>query len=161
MSITLLRCDDRLIHGQCIVRVLNDYKVDRIILVDAFTAANPIMKNVYKMSVPASVKLLLVDPASEEAIELIGQAANDGSTTLVLVKDPIVALDLQKRTDALPKALDIGPMSNRGGTRKATYFSFLLPTEEEACDGLSELGVRVYFQQVPGEKEIEWSEVRQ
>lgn len=119
------------------------------------------MKNVYKMSVPASVKLSLVDPASEEAIELVEQAANDGSTTLVLVKDPIVALDLQKRTDALPKALDIGPMSNRGGTRKATYFSFLLPTEEEACDGLSELGVRVYFQQVPGEKEIEWSEVRQ
>lgn len=70
MSIVLLRCDDRLIHGQCIVRVLNDYKVDQIILVDAFTAANPIMENVYKMSVPSTVKLSLVDPASGEAIEL-------------------------------------------------------------------------------------------
>ena len=32
--------------------------------------------------------------------------------------------------------------------------------EEAACDGLTDLGVRVYFQQVPGEKEIEWAEVR-
>ena len=35
MGITVLRCDDRLIHGQCIVKVLNDYKIDYIILVDA------------------------------------------------------------------------------------------------------------------------------
>ena len=135
MSIVLLRCDDRLIHGQCIVRVLNDYKVDQIILVDAFTAANPIMEIVYKMSVPSAVKLSLVDP--------------------------VVVLDLQKRTDSLPKSLDIGPMSNRAGTRKVTYFSFLLQAEEQACEGLSDFGVRVFFQQVPGEKEVEWSEVKQ
>ena len=30
MGITVLRCDDRLIHGQCIVKVLNDYKIDYI-----------------------------------------------------------------------------------------------------------------------------------
>ena len=52
MGITVLRCDDRLIHGQCIVKVLNDYKIDYIILVDAFTASNPVMSNIYKMSVP-------------------------------------------------------------------------------------------------------------
>lgn len=161
MSIVLLRCDDRLIHGQCIVRVLNDYKVNSIILVDAFTAANPIMKNVYKMSVPSTVELSLVDPASEKATELIERAAMDESSTLVLMKDPIVALDLQRRTDSLPKSFDIGPMSNRAGTRKVTYFSFLLPAEEQACDDLSEFGVRVFFQQVPGEKEVEWLEVRQ
>ena len=161
MSIVLLRCDDRLIHGQCIVRVLNDYKVDQIILVDAFTAANPIMENVYKMSVPSTVKLSLVDPASGEAIELIERASADESSTLVLVKDPVVVLDLQKRTDSLPKSLDIGPMSNRAGTRKVTYFSFLLQAEEQACEGLSDFGVRVFFQQVPGEKAVEWSEVKQ
>lgn len=161
MSIALLRCDDRLIHGQCIVRVLRDYKIDHIILVDAFTAANPVMKSVYQMSVPSSVKISLMDPTAAETVGLIETASRDGSTTLVLVKDPVVALDLARKTVALPRALDIGPMSNRAGTRKATFFSFLLPAEEAACDGLAELGVRVYFQQVPGEKEIEWAEVKQ
>ena len=111
MGITVLRCDDRLIHGQCIVKVLNDYKIDYIILVDAFTASNPVMSNIYKMSVPPNVQ-----------------------------------------------ALNIGPMSNRKGTKKATYFSYLLDSEAAACEELHAMGIRVYFQQVPGEKEMEWKE---
>ena len=120
MGITVLRCDDRLIHGQCIVKVLNDYKIDYIILVDAFTASNPFMSNIYKMSVPPNVHL---DVASaQSAIALIEQAEKSSERTLVLVKDPIIALELQKNCTVLPKALNIGPMSNRKGTKKATYF---------------------------------------
>ena len=90
MGITVLRCDDRLIHGQCIVKVLNDYKIDYIILVDAFTASNPVMSNIYKMSVPPNVHL---DVASaQSAIALIEQAEKSSERTLVLVKDPIIAL---------------------------------------------------------------------
>lgn len=111
MGITVLRCDDRLIHGQCIVKVLNDYKIDYIILVDAFTASNPVMSNIYKMSVPPNVHL---DVASaQSAIALIEQAEESSERTLVLVKDPIIALKLQKNCTVLPKALNIGPMSNR------------------------------------------------
>ena len=85
MGITVLRCDDRLIHGQCIVKVLNDYKIDYIILVDAFTASNPVMSNIYKMSVPPNVHL---DVASaQSAIALIEQAEKSSERTLVLVKD--------------------------------------------------------------------------
>ena len=151
-----LRCDDRLIHGQCIVKVLNDYKIDYIILVDAFTASNPVMSNIYKMSVPPNVHL---DVASaQSAIALIEQAEKSSERTLVLVKDPIIALELQKNCTVLPKALNIGPMSNRKGTKKATYFSYLLDSEAAACEELHAMGIRVYFQQVPGEKEMEWKE---
>ena len=156
MGITVLRCDDRLIHGQCIVKVLNDYKIDYIILVDAFTASNPVMSNIYKMSVPPNVHL---DVASaQSAIALIEQAEESSERTLVLVKDPIIALKLQKNCTVLPKALNIGPMSNRKGTKKATYFSYLLDSEAAACEELHAMGLRVYFQQVPGEKEMEWKE---
>lgn len=158
MGIRILRCDDRLIHGQCIVKVLNDYKVEHIILVDAFTASNPVMCNIYKMSVPPSVHLDVYD--AKGAVSAIEEAAAAAETTLVLVKDPIIAIELQQNTDKLPKELNIGPMSNRNDTKKKTYFSFLLEKECEACEKLMELGVRVYFQQVPGEKEIEWDEVK-
>lgn len=158
MGVEVLRCDDRLIHGQCIVRVLNDYKIDHIILVDEFTASNPVMSNIYKMSVPPTVKLETY--TVERAVDEIEEAAKRDEKTLVLVKDPVVALELQKKTTKLPKALNIGPMSNRKQTIKITFFSFLLDKEREACEQLSNLGVRVYFQQVPGEKEIEWNEVK-
>lgn len=120
MGITVLRCDDRLIHGQCIVKVLNDYKIDYIILVDAFTASNPVMSNIYKMSVPPNVHL---DVASaQSAIALIEQAEKSSERTLVLVKDPIIALELQKNCTVLPKALNIGSMSNRKGTKRLLTF---------------------------------------
>lgn len=159
MGIVLLRCDDRLIHGQCIVRILKDYKIDEIILVDAFTASNPVMKNIYQMSVPASVSLHLFAPSQEETIKAIDEAARGDGNTLVLVKGPVVALDLRRRTRALPNTLNIGPMSNRSNAKKMTFFASLLEDEVRACEELTNLGVRVYFQQVPGEKEVDWSEV--
>lgn len=158
MGITVLRCDDRLIHGQCIVKVLNDYKIDYIILVDAFTASNAVMCNIYKMSVPPSVHLDVFSP--EGAISAIEKAADSEENTLVLVKDPIIALQLLKGSDHLPRQLNIGPMSNRNDAKKATYFSYLLEREYAACDELEAMGVRVYFQQVPGEKELEYAEVK-
>ena len=131
--IDLLRCDDRLIHGQCIVRVINDGNIGRIILVDDFTAGTPVMVH-------------SIMPPTE--------------SVLVLVKDPCVALKLLKATDKLPRELNIGPMSNRNNTKKATFYSYLLPEEAAACRELTEMGIRVFFRQVPDEKEIEWTEVK-
>ncbi len=61
MSVSIFRCDDRLIHGQCIVRVLNDFDVKKILLVDDFTATNPVLKNVYQMAVPPKVKVEVLE----------------------------------------------------------------------------------------------------
>ncbi|MDF9825872.1 mannose/fructose/N-acetylgalactosamine-specific phosphotransferase system component IIB [Breznakia sp. PF5-3] len=158
MGIDLLRCDDRLIHGQCIVRVISDGNIDHIILVDDFTATSPVMANIYKMSVPPTVTIDLL--TCEAANEKIEEYANKDAKTLVLVKDPCVALALQEKTDCLPKELNIGPMSNRNDTKKFTFYAYLLENEVQACDALTEKGIRVYFRQVPDEKEIEWVDVR-
>ena len=40
--LTLIRCDDRLIHGQCMTVIVKDYDIERILVVDDFTATNPI-----------------------------------------------------------------------------------------------------------------------
>lgn len=158
MGIDVLRCDDRLIHGQCIVRVISDGYIEHIILVDDFTASTPVMTNIYKMAVPPNVTIDVVTTASAPTV--VDEYANRKEKTLVLVKDPCVALTLQQNTDKLPKELNIGPMSNRNDTKKATFYSYLLQKEQEACDSLVDMGIRVYFRQVPDEKEIEWTSVR-
>ncbi len=99
------------------------------------------MSNISKMSVPPNVHL---DVASaQSAIALIEQAEKSSERTLVLVNDPIIALELQKNCTVLPKALNIGPMSNRKGTKKATYFSYLLDSEAAACEELHAMGIHV------------------
>ena len=155
MGITVLRCDDRLIHGQCIVKVLNDYKIDYIILVDAFTASNPVMSNIYKMSVPPNVHL---DVASaQSAIALIEQAERVVSVHW-FGKGSDHRFGASEELYRAAEGFEYRPMSNRKGTKKATYFSYLLDSEAAACEELHAMGIRVYFQQVPGEKEMEWKE---
>ena len=156
--IDLLRCDDRLIHGQCIVRVINDGNIGRIILVDDFTAGTPVMVNIYKMAVPPTVKIDIVSTADGAAV--IEQYAEQKESVLVLVKDPCVALKLLKATDKLPRELNIGPMSNRNNTKKATFYSYLLPEEAAACRELTEMGISVFFRQVPDAEQIEWTEFK-
>ncbi len=159
MGISVLRCDDRLIHGQCIVKVLNDFHIDRILLIDEFTASNPVINSVYKMAVPPNVALLILDP--DASYDEISKAIHDKLNTLILVKAPEVALKIFKNSEGLKKEFNIGPMSNRRGTIKATYFSNLLKEEIESIEKIEALGVRVYFQQVPDEKAIEWSSIRE
>ena len=40
--IVLARCDDRLIHGQCMTVIVQEYDIRSIIIVDNETAENPI-----------------------------------------------------------------------------------------------------------------------
>ena len=40
--ISLVRCDDRLIHGQCMTKIVKDYDIKKIMVIDEFTALNPV-----------------------------------------------------------------------------------------------------------------------
>ncbi|SKC35705.1 PTS system mannose/fructose/N-acetylgalactosamine-transporter subunit IIB [Maledivibacter halophilus] len=157
MSINIFRCDDRLIHGQCIVKVLNDFHVKRILLVDKFTASNPVIKSVYQMAVPPSVKVEIYSP--NEALDKIKEAIGNDESTLLLIKEPKVAVEIFNDVENLKKELNIGPMSNRKQTVKATYFSNLLKEEALAIKELQDMGVRIYFQQTTDQKAIEWNSI--
>ena len=54
--IQLVRCDDRLIHGQCVVRVISDFGIGHIVVCDDFVAGNAVLKNVFLLAAPSGVK---------------------------------------------------------------------------------------------------------
>lgn len=157
--ICLVRCDDRLIHGQCIFRILNDYKVRRILLIDDMTASNSTLRNIYVLAAPPGVKTEVL--AAQEALGKVAEAIKDDVSTLILFKFPGVALELYSGINDLKKELNVGPMSNRSGTRKVTMFSHVTPEEIRDLEKLHQFGVRVYFQQVNDEKATEWNDVRE
>ena len=156
--IELIRCDDRMIHGQCIVRVLGDFSIERIIGVDDFTASNPVLKKIYGMAVPPQIRGDIFTTA--EAAEQIRQHLQSSERTLVLTKTPHTALTLFHLVEDLPKALNIGPMSSRKNTKKATMYAYLTETEIEAIDAMSDMGVRVYFNQTRDQRTEEWIRVK-
>ena len=54
--LTLIRCDDRLIHGQCMTVIVKAYDIEEIIVVDNFTATNSVLKTVFRTAVPPHMK---------------------------------------------------------------------------------------------------------
>ncbi|MXQ74353.1 PTS transporter subunit IIB [Clostridiaceae bacterium DONG20-135] len=156
--LTLARCDDRLIHGQCMTVIIKEYDIQHILVVDDFTAGNPILKTVFQTAVPSNMTANVY--SVKEAIEPIKTAMKDQVKTLLLMKNPIVYEELRRHIEDLPMELNIGPMSNRKGTVAATPQAQLLPDEAEAIKHLTADGVRVFFRQIPSQKAVEWDEVK-
>ncbi|MEN6340401.1 MAG: PTS sugar transporter subunit IIB, partial [Clostridiaceae bacterium] len=82
--IQLVRCDDRLIHGQCVVRVISDFGIGHIVVCDDFVAGNAVLKNVFLLAAPSGVKteILSVEQAAARADALQAEAAK----VLILVR---------------------------------------------------------------------------
>ncbi len=156
--IRLVRCDDRMIHGQCIVRVLGDFGIQQIVGVDDFTASNVVLKNIYQLAVPPGVQSDVLTTA--DAVAALPEHSASGATTLVLVKNPETALALFRGCPALPKELNIGPMSSRKDTTKVTLYAYLTAGEIAALDEMTAMGVRVYFNQLLEQRTEEWPALR-
>jgi mannose/fructose/N-acetylgalactosamine-specific phosphotransferase system component IIB len=157
--IRLLRCDDRLIHGQCVVRVISDFGIGHIVVADDFVADNPVLANVFLLAAPSGIKtdVLSVRAAASRIPELDAESDN----VLILMRSPESALAIFQAAPALKKELNIGPMSNRPDTKKATMYCSLTIAEQNAIRSLAAMGVRVYFNQVISQKFVEWADIAQ
>lgn len=157
--ISLARCDDRLIHGQCMTVIVQQYDIRSIIVVDDETAADPVLRVVFETAstyiAPTAVYTI------HEAIPKIREALRSAASVLLLMKSPETYRKLREEVPELPRELNVGPMSKRPGTISVTRAIHLLPKDAEAIRRMAETGVRVYFRQVPTEKTVEWVQVQE
>lgn len=156
--IQLIRCDDRMIHGQCIVRVLGDFNIARVIGVDDFTAGNPVLRNIYQLAVPPHIQSDIL--TEKDAAAALPGHLDTAENVLLLVKNPQSALALFEAVEGLPKHLNIGPMSSRKDAKKVTMYAYLTPAEIDAVERMADMGVRVYFNQTTDQKTDEWDALR-
>ena len=157
--INLVRCDDRLIHGQCMTKIVQHFFIKEIIVVDDFTANNSIMKLVFEKAVPPSMKARVY--TIDNCIEKIREAINNETPTLILFKSPLVAKELYAKLEKLPKSLMVGPISKKTGGKEANFGTYLTKEEVEAVEHLVvEKKVDVYFQILPDQKRFGWDDVK-
>ena len=155
--IQLVRCDDRLIHGQCMTDVVKVNDITNIVVIDDFTASNPVLKMIFETAVPKTMKAAVYSLA--EAAAVVKKAVEDDSRTLILMKVPQTFVQLRGEVAGLPDALNIGPVSSKDNAKEATPFAFLLPEEAAACKELAAQGVEVYFRQTSKQRPIPWEDV--
>jgi mannose/fructose/N-acetylgalactosamine-specific phosphotransferase system component IIC len=82
--ISLVRNDDRLIHGQCMVRLVQHFKLSRIIVVDDMTATNSILKMVFEKAAMPGMTINVY--THENCIEPIKAAIVDNVSTMVVFR---------------------------------------------------------------------------
>ncbi|SEH44721.1 MULTISPECIES: PTS system mannose/fructose/N-acetylgalactosamine-transporter subunit IIB [Atopobiaceae] len=155
--IALVRCDDRLIHGQTMTVVVKLNHIERIIVVDNLTATNPVLKKVFETAVPASMKAGAYTVS--EAVPLIEAALANDERTLVLMKTPEVYRDLLEKVADMPLELNVGPMSKRKDTTEVHAAAHLTASEAQAVKEAVAKGAHVYFQQIPSQPKVEWADV--
>ncbi|MEG1462889.1 MAG: PTS sugar transporter subunit IIB [Anaerorhabdus sp.] len=156
--INLVRCDDRLIHGQCMTKIVQHFFIKEIIVIDDFTANNAVLKLVFEKAVPPSMKAAVY--RIDNCEEAIRSSITNDIGTLILFRSPLIAEKLYDLIDELPKTFMIGPVAKKAGGKEANFGTYLSKEEIESLARMVDKNIEPYFQILPEQKRFNWDDVK-
>ena len=152
--VTVMRIDDRLVHGQIITMWLNEANAKVIVVADDQVAGDAMQQTIMKMGVPAGVALKMF--TLRDALDYLESSEGQGQNILLLLRSPQTArefLELGFRIDTI----NLGNISNRtvrGGEKRVRVQLNMwpLPQDVEDLRAIAAMGVRLESRAVPSEK---------
>lgn len=162
MAISLVRVDDRIIHGQVVTRWSRERKCDGILAVDDQSAKDKVLSMVLKNAAPVGLKagVFTVD----EAVAKIKAAQEANKNYFIIAKTPETLVRLLDAGVSLNNLnnnkINVGPMSLREGTTTIGPNACVTPAEIKAFNKLYEYGYEIEFQLVPDSSEYTWKSVK-
>lgn len=150
MKITVMRIDDRLIHGQIVTKWIDYANAKMILVVDDQAANDPMQQMLLKLAVPSGIKLEILTK-----VDALARIQSDSSNTnvLLMIRNPKEAnafLDLGFQIDTM----NIGNISNAKsdtGRKKILDYIYLEQQDVEALQALSAKGVKLDVRAVPSD----------
>ena len=154
--IALYRVDDRLIHGQVVVGWGQPLDIEFIVLVDENVACCDWEQDLYRMGVPPEMELIFADV--DAAIRDHEKYVSDKRKGIVVTPD---VPTMQRLVYGVPyiREVNIGGIHHREGRAQKLRYVFLAPDEEVQLRAMSQSGVKVTAQDVPGAREVPMSEI--
>ena len=147
MPLSLIRIDDRLIHGQVVLGWSRVLKPDRIVVANDRIAKSAWERKFYTASVPAPIKVsfLTVD---ETAVELLNNLYRNESVLMLFesVEDLYALVEKGIRLDEI----NIGGLHHRQGAEELLPYVFLTEEDRRLLRELVKRGIRLLAQDVPG-----------
>lgn len=155
-TLSLVRIDHRLIHGQVMTMWSREYHFDHILVIDDPLSKDPFMKKIYRMAVPGSLEfeMISVDDAAQRWKENKLGLGN----YLILIRDVETALRVWKAGFDIEK-LQIGNVEADASSEIVHKSSRLSTMHIPALVEMFEGGVEIYLQAVPGHKPVGLSDV--
>jgi PTS system mannose-specific IIB component/fructoselysine and glucoselysine-specific PTS system IIB component len=156
VTLSLVRVDDRLIHGQVVVGWGQALGISQIVLVDDQIAADPWEQDLYRMGVPPGMAVEFL-PVAEAARRLPEWDASPRRTMLVL-GDVAAAVEFCRLAPQL-KRLNLGGIHQGPDRRQRLPYVFLSDAEMQQLRALQARGVDVVAQDVPTAKPVPVTEL--
>lgn len=135
------RVDERIIHGQTTTKLTKETTIHGIIVVDDRIAADPFMTQLYKTTLPESIKVHCFNV--EKALKKLPEAEASQKNYLVIFKYPTTVAELVEKGYRLSSQLNIGPQSVREGSKFIMPMMGLLPEEIKALDEIEAAGTKI------------------
>jgi mannose/fructose/N-acetylgalactosamine-specific phosphotransferase system component IIB len=154
--ISLVRVDNRLIHGQVVEAWLPHLKVGRVVVADDEASSSPLIRAAMGLAVQSSVDVR-IEPLKNVDYP---QLATDGVKTLVLIRDVdgvVVARDQGLQTTRV----NLGNVHFATGRKQVSSSVFLSQHELDQLKILAESGVEVEVRAVPSERAIDLREIQE
>ncbi len=157
MPITLLRIDERLIHGQVVVGWGERFHVERIIVVDDDLRESDWEQELYCLGVPPNVEAEFFDVA--EARELLSEWKDDPRRIFLLIRDvpTLVRLSPDGLLDGLE--VNLGGIHSAPGRHRVLPYLFLSQEELGDLRRIAEGGVSISARDLPSSRAIPLSEL--
>jgi mannose/fructose/N-acetylgalactosamine-specific phosphotransferase system component IIB len=152
MPITLLRIDDRLIHGQIVEGWLRSIDVNCIIVVNNAVAGDEMQCSLYGISVPSGIRVECLS-VSEAAAD-ISCGKFDGYSVLLLTASPQDALELIMRGLKI-NSINVGGMHYSPGKTQLLKSLSVNKPDVEALKKLSALNVELEGRVLPMDARID------
>lgn len=158
MSVSFLRVDDRMIHGQTCTRWAKEYPCDGIIAVNDKAATNPVLKNAYKA---ASGKKTFVWTVAD-FLKKKDKVLNSDTRYFVITKNPVDMEKILVESDFKPGVLEliIGPCNDRPGAIKLGNNQSITQEEADALEKINQNGYKVKFALLPDVSIGEWKDFK-
>jgi mannose/fructose/N-acetylgalactosamine-specific phosphotransferase system component IIB len=149
--ISLLRIDDRLIHGQVAYGWTSALGVNVILVVNDEAQKDQMKAMALNLAKPNNVNLYI--RGVKESGEIVEKfAGSQKSNVLVLVKNSYDALSLVKNSGGVIKEVNVGGLRYSEGKRKLTDLIAVDDQDLANFEEMEKLGVELEFRMLPRDK---------
>lgn len=149
--ISMVRIDDRLVHGQVAVKWSKQLSVSRIVVVSDSIAQNEIQVSALKMAAPAGVKVVVL--GIEKAASIINDPRSESMKILVVTNDPANVEKLLPLLNQKALFLNMANYGRIGGAlsdkEKITETVYLSPEDKAVVERIFDMGYDFKYQPLP------------
>lgn len=159
MSISFIRVDDRMIHGQTCTRWALEYPCDGIVAINDAAANNSVLKSAYKSASGKKTFIWTMEDWQAKCQKVL----ESDTRYFLIVKNPVdmkkILVD-QRFTCDIKKVI-IGPCNDRPDAKKLGNNQSITQMEADALEAIAQTGYDVEFRLLPDVSIGNWTKFKQ